>query len=82
VNWYANFFYFQKKIFTNQILMKQCQIIQKQQDFNLTIPRIDIYLLEKIKKIFKKLLVNPRIQGLIIGYAIATFPSFFFYPHN
>jgi hypothetical protein len=56
-------FFFQKKIkiFTNQILMKQCQIIQKQQEFNLAIPRFGIYLLGKIKKIFKKLLVNPRI---------------------
>jgi hypothetical protein len=46
--------------------MKQAKIIHEKQEFDSTIPRLGMYLFKKIKKIFKKLSVNPKIHRLVI----------------
>jgi len=79
--------------------MKQAKIIHEKQEFDSTIPRFGMYLFKKIKKIFKKLSVNPKIhrhvifkkilanlkiQGIVFDYALIcqfnqflSFSSFF-----
>jgi len=57
-------------IYTNQILMKQGKIIQQKQEFNTAIQRFGMYLFIKIKKIFKKISANPKIQRLKCGCAL------------
>jgi len=50
--------------------MKQDKKIQEKQEFNSAIPRFGMYLFNKIKKILKKLLANPKIQKLVFDYAL------------